>query len=488
MAGDVRSADVVIVGGGIAGLAAAYELSRHGRSFVVLEASDRAGGVILSEEVDRFTIDAGPDALLIQKPEAIRLCEELGLGERLVTTKLPRLAYIQRGGRLHALPAGSVLGIPTRVGPFLRTPLFSWRGKLRMGFELFVPPRGEDSDESIGAFMRRRFGREATEYLAEPLLAGIHAGDVDRLSMKSLFPRFRDAERKHGSLLRAFASPRRNGSPAANPHAPNPKAQSPNPDGAFKSLPGGLSEMVHALVAALGPGAVRTRSAVVDVAGKGPFEVRTADGDLWHARTVVLAAPAYVAGALLRARDASIAGLCEAVPYASVATVALAFRRDAIAHPLNGSGFVVPRVEHTGILAGSWLSSKWPHRAPDAAALLRTFIGGARDPELPGRDDRELVELSLRALTPLLGIRADPLFTRVYRWTRANAQHEVGHLDRVAAIDRALAAHPGLFVTGSGYRGVGIPDCVADGRRTARQVIERLKADGLNSRSLKSEV
>ncbi len=172
--------------------------------FRLLESGPRAGGVILSEQVDGFTIDAGPDALLIQKPDGIQLCREIGLGDRLVATKPPRLAFIQRGGRLHALPAASVLGIPTRFGPFLRTRLFSWPGKLRMGFEMFVPPRADDADESIGTLIERRFGREAKAYLAEPLLAGIHAGDVDRLSVNALFPRFGAAERKHGSLIKAF--------------------------------------------------------------------------------------------------------------------------------------------------------------------------------------------------------------------------------------------------------------------------------------------
>ena len=199
------SVDVAIVGGGIAGLATAYELSRRQVSFVVLERAPRAGGVIFSEPVDGFTIDGGPDSLLIQKPEAIALCQEIGLGDRLVSTQPPRIAYIQRGGRLHALPAASVLGIPTRIGPFVRTTLFSWPGKLRMGAELFIPRKRDESDESIGAFITRRFGREAATYLAEPLLAGIHAGDVDRLSVRALFPRLVDAERKHGSLLRAFS-------------------------------------------------------------------------------------------------------------------------------------------------------------------------------------------------------------------------------------------------------------------------------------------
>src|SRR5262245_11376815 len=191
--------DVAVVGGGIAGLAAAYELSRRRLSFVVLEEAPRAGGVILSEEIGGFTIDGGPDSLLIQKPHAIALCEELGLGGRLVSTRPPRIAYIQRAGRLHPLPAASVLGIPTRLRPFIETGLFTWRGKARMGGELFVARRTDDGDESIGSFMTRRFGREATMYLAEPLLAGIHAGDVNRLSMNALFPRLVDAEKKYGS-------------------------------------------------------------------------------------------------------------------------------------------------------------------------------------------------------------------------------------------------------------------------------------------------
>jgi protoporphyrinogen/coproporphyrinogen III oxidase len=476
-----RTFDTIVAGGGIAGLAVAYELSRRGISFVVLEASGRVGGVILSEQVDGFTIDAGPDALLIQKPEAICLCREIGLGDRLVSTRPPRLAYIQRSGRLHALPAASVLGIPTRIEPFLRTHVFSWSGKLRMAAELFVPARTDDADESIGAFMTRRFGREATDYLAEPLLAGIHAGDVHRLSIKSLFPRFRDAERKYGSLLRAFASPSSRGAKTTNGAARpvNPSERPTDDEGAFKSLPGGLTEMVDALGTALGTMNIRTNARIAEVAGTGPFDVRLSSGELLRARAVVFATPTYATADLLQRRDARLASLCGAVPYSSVATVALAYRRSAIAHPLNGSGFVVPRLEKSGILAGSWLSSKWPNRAPEDAALLRTFIGGARDPQAFEHDDRDLIARSIAALTPILGIRADPLFTRVYRWTRASAQHEVGHLDRVAAIDAALAGHPGLFVTGSGFRGVGIPDCVADGRSTAFRVSDWLEKNRL---------
>jgi oxygen-dependent protoporphyrinogen oxidase len=462
--------EVIVIGGGIAGLATAYELHRRAVPFVLFENSSRAGGVILSEQTEGFTIDAGPDALLVQKPDGIRLCQELGLGPRLVPTKPPRLAYIQRGGTLYPLPATSVLGIPTRLGPFVRTRLFSWAGKLRMGAEVFVPPRRDGEDESIGAFMTRRFGVEATTYLAEPLLAGIHAGDVDRLSVRALFPRFPEAEQTSGSLIRAFRHQLR-----------GPRS----PDGAFRSLPGGLSEMVRTLVATLPARSIRldtgvrrvricgmtTTSAAVRPGAPAPlFGVDTTTGELLTASAVVLATPAYVTARIIRDMDAELARLCEEIPYSSTATIACAFRRDAVRHPLNGSGFVVPRVEGSGILAASWLSSKWPDRAPHDRVLLRAFAGGARDPGAIARSDEELAALTLNALRPLLGITGPPLFTRVYRWERASAQHEVGHLARLAAIERAIAGHPGLFLTGSGFRGVGIPDCIADGRATAAQL------------------
>jgi oxygen-dependent protoporphyrinogen oxidase len=459
-------APVIIVGGGIAGLSAAFELQRRAVPFLLLEAGSRAGGVVLSEQVDGFTIDAGPDSLLVQKPEGIRLCEELGIGDRLVPTKPPRLAFVQRAGRLHALPAASIFGIPTRWGPFIRTPLFSWAGKLRMGLELGIPRREADDDESIGAFMGRRFGREAKEYLAEPLLAGIHAGDVDRLSLRSLFPRLRDAERKHGSVLRGFRKET----------SSRPARDGEVRDSVFRSLPGGLSEMIEALVRALPSSSLRLRTAVTDInAARTCYRVVTADGQTLTSEAVLVATPAFATARILRSMNPTIAELCEQVSYTSTATIALAFRRNDVTHPLNGSGFVVPRLESADILAASWLSSKWPHRAPEGHVLMRAFVGGARDPEAIGRDDRELIDRSLRALRPLLGVTGNPLFTRVYRWERANAQHEVGHLDRQARIDEAIARHPGLFVTGSGFRGVGIPDCVADARATAGRLADWVK-------------
>lgn len=459
---------VIVVGAGIAGLSAAYELHKRNVAFVLVERAARAGGVILSEAADGFTIDAGPDALLVQKPEAVALCEELGLGGRLVPTQPPRLAFILRGGVLHPLPAASVLGIPTRIGPFVRTRLFSWAGKIRMGAEVFVPPRRDDGDESIGAFMTRRFGTEATTYLAEPLLAGIHAGDVDRLSVRALFPRFVETERAHGSLLRAFRAQRSSSGASES-------------GSAFRSLPRGLSEMTDALAAVLPARSVRLGTSVERVlAGQArasdppAFRVDVSRGESLTASCVILATPAFATARIVRDLDTTLARLSDEIRYVSTATIVLAFPREAVSHPLNGSGFVVPRVENPGILAASWLSSKWPHRAPEGRVLMRAFAGGARDPHALQLSDDALVKRAMDALVPLLGISGQPLFARVYRWERASAQHEVGHLARMAEIDRRLSGLPGLYVTGSGFRGVGIPDCVADGRATARQAAEWL--------------
>jgi oxygen-dependent protoporphyrinogen oxidase len=441
--------DVAVVGGGIAGLSAAYELQQRGLNVRLVEASPRLGGVILTERFDGWVVDGGPDALLVQKPAAVALCRELGLGERLVPTLTPRTAFVLRGGRLHPLVEGSFLGFPIRAAALARSSLFTWPGKLRMAAELAVPKGEAHDDESIAAFVRRRFGEEAATYLADPLLAGIHAGDAERLSVRALFPRLLDAERQAGSVIRAFRA----------------LHVTPSAQGAFVSLPSGVAELVEALGAALRPGTVSVSSRVTELTRAGAYTLETEAGTV-RAQAVILAAPAYVAAHLLRAVDTTLAGLCEGIGYASTATIALGYRREDVRHPLQGSGFVVPRTEHSPLLAVTWVSSKWPGRAPDGHALLRVFLGGGRDPHRLDCGDDELVETAHAALEELLGISASPLFARLYRWTRQSPQYEVGHLQRVAAIDQRAAAIPGLFLTGSGFRAIGIPDCIADGRAT----------------------
>ncbi|MFN2446211.1 MAG: protoporphyrinogen oxidase [Vicinamibacterales bacterium] len=439
--------DVIIVGGGIAGLAAAWELVASGRTPLVLERRARPGGVILTEHVDGFVIDAGPDALLIQKPAAIALCRELGLSDRLVPTLRPRTAFVVKHGRLVPLPEASVLGIPTKMRPFATTPLFSWGAKVRMLMETVIP-RGPGGDESIGSFMRRRFGDEMVTWLAEPLLAGIHAGDVERLSMPTLFPRLVLAEQATGSVLRSLRSMQ----------AP------PAPDGAFLSLPGGIGEMVEALVARLPDGTVRCDALVSALAHEGQYRVMLASGETLEASAVMLTTPGWATAPLLEPVDGRAADICREIRSVSSATVVFAVQRARVSHPLTGSGFVVPRPERRTLMAASFVSSKWPGRAPQGFVLLRGFVGGAGDPHVLERSDEEIAEAAWEELSMRLGIQGSPTLTRVYRWAHATPQHEVGHQARIAELDARLAGLPGLFLTGSSYRGSGIPDVIADAR------------------------
>jgi oxygen-dependent protoporphyrinogen oxidase len=455
--------EVVVVGAGIAGLTAAWALAGAGVDVVVLEQGPRTGGVIVTDTVDGFVIDGGPDALLAQKPAGVELCRDIGIAERLVPTLPPRTAFVVRKRRLMAIPEGSYLGLPTRVRPFVTTPLFSWPAKVRMALEPFVSAKQTDDDESIGGFIARRFGNEAREYLAEPLLAGIHAGDVDRLSITELFPRLVEAERS-GSVLRSLT---------------RLKASSP-PMSAFVSFPNGMRELTTALETALGSNKIRCNSAVATIIERGPFRVALASGDTLDAQAIVVATPAWSTASILARIDSELARLCASIEYASSATAVYALRRDQVRHPLNGTGYVVPYRERRALMAATWVSSKWAQRAPAHHVLLRGFVGGVRDQGVLEQTDEALAAAAFSDLAEMLGISGKPILTRVYRWPRATAQYNVGHLETVRAIDSRLSQLPGVFLTGSGYRGTGIPDCIADARATAARVIAFLRETQTN--------
>jgi oxygen-dependent protoporphyrinogen oxidase len=447
----IETVDVAVIGGGVSGLAAAFELRKRKRSVVVLEREQRAGGIIMTERIGEFLVDAGPDALLVQKPAAVALCNELGLGDRLIPTKLPRTAFVLRDGELHSLPAASVLGFPTRLKPLFASTLFGLNAKFRMASELVIPRAPNTGDESIAGFVRRRFGPEAVTYIAEPLLAGIHAGDVERLSMRALFPRLVDAEARAGSVIRAFRG------------EPRPV----NTDGVFRSFPNGIEELIDGLMKAVPKESVRCGANVTRIDKGDGFTIHVAGRPPIQARAVMLSIPAFAAAELVRPLDGVLSAACASIRYLSTATVVFAFPRDAVRHDLRGTGFVVPRAEGISITAGAWISSKWPYRAPDGQALLRAFLGGARDPDVLSKTDAELTNAALGDLTKILGIRGLPIMTRVYRWNRASPQQEVGHGDLMQRVDTRLAAHQGLFISAAGFRGVGIPDCIADARKTA---------------------
>lgn len=442
-----RRGPVLIIGAGISGLAAAYELTQRGIPVRVHEASARAGGLIHTERIDAFTIEAGPDSVLSAKPAALALIRELGLDSELQGVREGARAYVLKGRTLYQLPQPSFLGIPLSAEALARYDLLSAQGRARMALEPTIPARESDEDESVGSFFRRRFGAEAVDLIAQPLLGGIHAGDVDRLSMQSLFPRLLEAERHGGSVLPASR---------ATPGQPGDQGEIRG----FASLRGGMSTLVRAIERALPPDTILYNS-----------HPQTLDAPAMDdASSVVLALPAYAAASLLASVDAEAAALCAQVPYVSPASVALAWPRQAIAHPLGGTGFVVARrYTEARITACTWVSSKWEARAPADHALLRVFLGGAHDPEILSLRDDELIGVARRDLANAMGIEAEPSLARVYRWPRGGAQHVVGHLDRVAEIERHLEPR-GIFVTGSGFRATGIPDCIADGRRVAARV------------------
>lgn len=447
---------VAIIGGGISGLSAALALHKQKVPYLVLEAGERLGGVIRTERRDGFLLEGGPDSMLAQKPEGVALCRELGLGERLVPTNPDqRAVYVLHRRRLQPLPEGMMLAVPTKLLPFLASGLFSWPGKLRMGLDVVIPGRNGQADESIASFLRRRFGQEAVDRLGEPLLAGIHAGDPERLSILATFPRFRELERVHGSLVRGlWATPRPKLAPGATPPA------------AFYSLRGGLGELVEALVSRLDASALRTSTSVrrVEATTEG-FSLATEGGDPVAARRVIVAAPGPRIAPALASLLPEAARALGAIPFASSATVLLGYRRDDVAHPLDGYGMVVPATEGLRTTALSFVSTKFPFRAPEGHVLLRGFLGGVRDPGALSLRDDEMIETVTRDMREVLGLRGEPVLTRVFRWPGGTPQLEVGHLERMREVEQAVAAVPGLFLTGAGVRSTGIPDSVADGTR-----------------------
>ena len=306
--------------------------------------------------------------------------------------------------------------------------------------------RSDPGDESVADFYRRHFGPATVSLVAEPLLGGIHAGDVERLSIAAVAPRLVVAARD-GRLFQ------------------RPPPSATGGEGLFKALRGGMGELVSAIERRLPPGSVRLRCGAQSVSfADGVWRV-TCDTGTIDARAVILAAPAYVAARVLAGADPVLAGLCAEVPYVSTVSVALAWPRARVGHPLSGSGFVVAR-QHSDlrITACTWVSSKWQDRAGPGMVLLRAFLGGAADPDAAQLSEETLVETATRDVSRVLRISGAPELVRVQRWLRAGAQHNVGHAAQLSRVDARLASLPGLIVTGSGFRSIGVPDCVADGR------------------------
>jgi len=461
---------IVIVGGGIAGLAAAHrlvELSREQQRparVTLLDAATRVGGAIATERTDGFVIEAGPDSFISEKPWALQLCERLGLTPRLVRTRDEnRRTCIVHDGQLHALPDGFLLLAPTRFWPLATSPLFSWRGKLRMGLDLLLPRGRRRSDESLGAFVTRRLGREALERVAQPLVGGIYTADPNNLSLAATMPRFLEMERTSRSLIWAMWKQARRTSRAGG-------ATSGARWSLFVSIDDGMQSLVDALAQRLPEGSIQLSTQVVSLRHERRWQIFPAQGPALEVDAVVLATPAHQSANFLSELDPPLSAELRGVQYASSATVSLAYRTGQIPRPLDSFGFVVPLVETRSIVACTYSSEKYPGRAPAGHVLLRAFVGGAMQQHLFEQDDAAMVASVRLELSQLLGINGDPELTRVHRHPQAMPQYRVGHLDLMQRIDSALRCHPGLALAGNAYRGVGIPDSIHSGELAAEAV------------------
>jgi oxygen-dependent protoporphyrinogen oxidase len=473
---------VVVVGGGVSGLAAAHRLvtrvaqsqssksSQSSIEVLLLEASPRLGGTVRTHRRDGFLLEGGPDSFISEKPEALALAREIGLEKNLVgTNEAHRRAFIVRHGRLRAVPEGFQLLAPSRLLPFATSAVVSWRGKARIALEMFVPRRREDGgDESLAQFVRRRFGQEALERIAQPLVGGIYTADPEQLSLRATMPRFIEMERAAGSVTRALLKARRR---AATPARGTSGARY----SLFLAFDEGMQTLTDRLAALLPRDSVRLGARVESLSfNAGAWRLRLDSNETITADAVCLALPAYASAALLRDTDSTLASELEAIPYASTATVNLAYRRAGIPHPLDGFGFVVPFVERRSTLACSFSSVKFDGRAPAGHALLRAFVGGALQPEMFALDEDAMIAAVREDLRALLGVTEPPLFAHVEKWSRSMAQYTVGHLDRVARIRERLTRLPSLQLAGNAYEGAGLPDCIRSGWKAADEIVEAM--------------
>jgi oxygen-dependent protoporphyrinogen oxidase len=451
---------VIIIGGGISGLATAYYLSKGGVSSTIIESRPRLGGVIQTEKIDGCTIEAGPDSFLSVKPAAMDLIGELGLRDDVIgSNDHLRITYVRKGGKLVPLPDGLMMMVPTKILPLLTTGLLSTSTKIRMGMELLRAPKMKPGDESVADFVREHYGQEAVDYLAEPLLSGIYGGDPRELSVTAVLPRFVELATKYGSLTRGVLAAR----------AQAPKTQTPAP--LFRTLKGGLGQLVDAVVAGIqGKAVVRhARAESLERTANG-FRVRL-DGEWMEADTVVVACEAHSGAGLLGPVDARVAELMGKVPYSSSMTVAVGFDAADFATLPSGFGFLVPKKERRRLVACTWIGTKFSYRVPQGKVVARCFLGGTEDAGVLGESDEAVIAAVIEELREIAGVTAAPRFTRIARWPRSMAQYTVGHPARQAELEERIAQLPGLYVAGNAYQGIGIPDCIRMGRAAAENIL-----------------
>ena len=462
----------IVIGGGITGLAACYRLQHEAAQrdipldLTLLEASDRVGGVIQTEHRDGFLIEHGPDAFISTKPSAKALCEELGIADQLIGTN-PRVrrSFVMRKGTLHPVPEGFYMMAPGSFMPFLKTPLFSWHGKLRMALDLFIPRRGRDTDEAVAHFVRRRLGTEAFTRMAQPMIGGIYTSDAENLSLKATFPRFLEMEEAHGSIIKALRAQKKQAAETSRDTS-GPRYS------LFLSFKSGMQTLIDKLTEAVS-GSIRLNAEVAHIQpapDDNGWIVSLANAETLNAKLLCIALPTPQTSALVQHVSKPLATKLDAIPYVSSATVNFAFRRSDVTHPLDGMGFVVPATENLSLIGCSFSSVKFESRAPEEHILLRAFVGEPTSK----KSEVELIELCQADLTPLLGFKNAPQFAIVSKHSQAMAQYQVGHQDVVSDIERFTNGLRGIALAGNGYDGVGIPDCIRSGEAAALSLLDTL--------------
>lgn len=468
---------IVVVGGGVTGLAAAHRLGELAAErnlsldLSLLEASDHLGGVIRTAHREGCVLEHGPDSMITDKPWGLALAKRLGLEAEITGTQTQhRRSFVVRRGRLHPVPEGFQLLAPSRFGPLVSTPLFSWPGKARMALDLLLPPRQDDADESLGEFVTRRLGREALERIAQPMIGGIYGADPMQTSLLATLPRFRDMERQHGSVIRGMWARSREAArkAAGNGKGPEKGGVSGARYGLFVSFRRGMQTLTDALIARLPAGFARLNTRVTGLERQVEgWRLRLAGGESLEADAVLLTLPAPACAPLLAPHDAELSRLLGEIHYAGAATLTLAYRREQVKHPLDGFGFVVPAVEGLTILGCTFTHVKFAERAPEGIVLLRAFLG---DAAIQGKELPELAKLVRADLDRLLGLQGEPLFVESWRGEGVMPHYQVGHLERVEEMERRVAALPGLELAGNAYRGVGIPDSIHSAEDAADRI------------------
>ena len=461
---------LAIIGGGISGLSAAYALEEKRRAgleveYILYEASARLGGVLVTDKVDGCILEAGADSFLTEKPWAIELCKKLGLGDQLIgSNDADRKTYILVRGKLIEMPDGLMFMVPTKLAPTVMSPLFSAKTKLRMAREWFHPPRKATEDETVAAFVERHYGPEMVDRLADPLLSGVYGSEASQLSVRAVLPRFAEMEAKHGSLGRAMLAAR----------SAMARAAKTKPRPLFTSLKDGTQQMVDALTAALDARSLKTGIVVQAVAPEAGGWVVSAGLQSDQFDAVIVALPTHAAAALLQRGGPELSSELVAIQYSSSVTVALGYGKQVRDSLPPGFGFLVPRREGKRLLAATFVHNKFPHRAPNDRAVVRCFLGGARGEQMLAFSEEQILTIVRQELDQILGLKAEPLFTRVFKWKGAMAQYGVGHLERLQRIETLRKKLPGLALAGNGYSGIGVPDCVRTGSGAVEEMLKGL--------------